>query len=100
MTQNKYIVYIDQDWVNARLLSFFGRPATAQEGFHFTQQIRKQVNDFIDGNETAEKTAVFAERFTGPDGRKHYAVEIRQLPGSHSSTKILKQVKLLRKKKL
>lgn len=98
MTQNKYIVYIDQDWVNARLLSIYGRPATAREGFEFTQQIRKQVYDFINGNETAENTALLAERFTGPDGRKHYAVEIRQLPGSHSSTKILKRVKQLRKK--
>lgn len=99
MAPNKYIVYIDQDWVNARLLSLYGRPATAREGFDFAQQIRKQVNDFINGNETAEKTALFADRFTGPDGRKHYAVEIRQLPGSLSSTKILKRVKLLRKKR-
>lgn len=93
--KNKYIVYIDSDFI--RMMSFqLGCRGTVQDQYDVVKQTIDNVNKFLSGDDS--RNVIFSSTFIGTDGKRHYGIDIKAVPGfGKHPGRVLRKIKKLRK---
>lgn len=93
--QNKYIVYIDREWLQVECRRRMLHSAAEQQKFITT--IRDMVSNVLRGID--DNIGIFADTFIGSDGKRHHAIEIKAVPGCGKHPYlVLKRIYKMRKK--
>ena len=101
MKQNKYIVYVDEEWIRWKAVATLGHSSGMEALAKFRNdcfaKVTRDVEAFL--NCQAPESTLLTSTFIGTDGKRHHAVEIKRIPtdDSHRPGKLLKRVKILRK---
>lgn len=96
-TKNKYIVYIDYDYIKMETLQIHGNDTMSyRHEVELERMIMAHVARFLSGDDS--KNVFFSSTFIGSDGKRHRTVEIKAVPGfGNHAGRVLKRIKKLRK---
>lgn len=95
MMKNKYIVYIDSEFID-KIADRPGIMLTYEGKAKILKSIIADVNRFMKGDELSD--VLFAATFIGSDGKRHHAIEIKAVPGfGKHPGRVLRKIKKLRK---
>lgn len=94
VTKNKYMVYIDSDYI-LKLSKQSGCDTMEEQRKCFIREAEK-VRKFLSGDDGYN--ALCTSTFIGTDGKRHYGIEIKAVPGfGRHSGRVLRKIKKLRK---